>query len=135
MDVVFDQMMEDYAKEMKAYIENQIKVKNRFKKELKGLINVHGLFRELNDTLDTWMPLGYVEVYEVTEKSGGYSNYQHARIKDGKQNLLYMKQECQIRNVDHEYVWQAVGCCGDDYSGFILFPLSNGRYLQIEFTC
>ena len=83
-----------------------------------------------------WQPEGIVEIVLTDEKRGGYSTYQHARIKDDVQKLLYMKTSFDdVRKVDHYYVWQTTGCCEDDYSGYLLFPLSNGKYFKVHYVC
>lgn len=75
-----------------------------------------------------------VELYEVEEKNSGYSSYQHGRIKDDKYDFLYMKQNVDDEYshiIDHEYVWQS----GDDYSGYMLYPLNNGKHIKIYYNC
>jgi hypothetical protein len=36
---------------------------------------------------------------------------------------------------DYEYVDQSCGISGDDYHGTMYFPLPNGKYLSVEFSC
>ncbi len=47
----------------------------------------------------------------------------------------HKKQESEHELFDYEYVWQTVGACEDDYSGFILFPLRDNKYLEISYQC
>jgi len=111
------------------------KLRNSFKAQLKGLINVTGLFRHLNGDMMYWIPEGIVDIVLTDEKSSGYSTYQHARVKDTKDKYLYMKIECdEVKGVDHYYVWQTTGCCEDDYSGYLLFPLKDGRYFKVWYS-
>lgn len=114
----------------------EIKLKNLWKKNLKGLVNVSGLFKYLDED-NYWQPIGIVEVYETDEKTGGYSSYQHVRVKDDENDkLLYLKQpEFDLRGVDHICVWQTCGMMGDDYSGYLLFPLKNGKYFKVSYSC
>ena len=110
-------------------------LKNVWRKKLNGLINVTGLFKWL-DELDYWIPIDIVEIYNTDEKTSGYGSYQHIRIKDDKDNLLYLMQnEDEIRNVNHYCVWQTVGYCGDDFSGYLLYPLNNGKYFKVSYSC
>ena len=85
--------------------------------------------------MDAWHVKGIVEIYEVDEKSNGYSNYQHVRIKNDD-NLLYLKTECdEVKGINHYYVWQTTGYLGDDYSGIMLFPLNDGTYFKVSYNC
>lgn len=130
-----EEIQNEYAEAMNQYYEEKRKSEKAWKKKLKGLINVSGLFRDLSE-MDSYEIIDIVEIYNVDEKSSGYSNYQHARIKDEKISHLYMKQKAtDLRGVDHVFVWQTVGMCGDDYSGFCLYPLKNGLYLKTRFSC
>ena len=116
-------------------IRENFKSRREAKKALKGLINVTGLFKHLQESMFYWHAEGFVEIVLTDEKESGYSKYQHARtIPDDKR--LYMKTDCdEIRGVDHYYVWQTTGCCEDDYSGFLLFPLKDGRYYKFWYSC
>lgn len=126
--------MEDYYKEVEIRMLALENDKKQWKKSLKGLVNVSGLFNYLNE-MDDWYPIGFVEVYEVDEKSHGYKSYQHVRIRDDKYRTLYLKQvHTDIRGIDHTCVWQRVGFMGDDYSGYLLFPLKNGLYFKVEYS-
>lgn len=130
-----EQWEKDYIEEMIRYDKEKTKKANAWKKKLKGLINVSGLFKDLSE-MDGFEIIDIVEIYNVDEKRSGYSNHQHVRIKDDKDRLLYMKNNSsEIRNVDHVCVWQTVGMMGDDYSGFCLYPLKNGLYLKTSFSC
>lgn len=47
-----------------------------------------------------------------------------------------MKQnENEIRNVNHYCIWQTCGIMGDDYYGYLLFPLKNGKYFKVNYAC
>lgn len=86
--------------------------------------------------MEGWLPCGFVEIYETDEKRRGYSSYQHVRIKDDEDKLLYIKQDSDdIKGVNHQCVWQTVGIMGDDYSGYLLFPLKNGSYFKVSYDC
>ena len=52
--------------------------------------------------------------------------------------MKFMKQPQFDENnneIFHELVSQTVGCCEDDYSGFILIPLKNKKYWKISYSC
>lgn len=126
----------EVVKEIHEFNKKQRKLKSQHKKQLKDLINVNPLYKYLNQDLEFWYPLGIVEIYNVDEKRSGYSNYQHVRIKDDKDNHLYMVQPfIDVIGIDHDCVYQEVGYLGDDYSGYLLYPLTNGKYFKIEYTC
>ena len=124
-----------WEKECLEIAKQEKKLKREWKNELKGLINVSGLFRHLEDMM-FWQPLGIVEIYHTDEKTGGYSSYQHVRIKDDEDKLLYLLQdENEIRGINHCCVWQTCGMMGDDFSGYLLFPLKDGKYFKINYSC
>jgi len=107
-----------------------------WRKKLKGLINTTDLFNWL-DEHNYWTPIDIVEIYNTDEKKWGYNTYQHVRIKDDKDYLLYMIQpyEDEIRGINHYCVWQITGMSGDEYSGYLLFPLKNGKYFKVSYAC
>lgn len=111
------------------------KLKREWRVKLKGLINVSGLFKHLEGMM-FWQPFGIVEIYHTDEKPDGYSSYQHVRIKDDEDKLLYLLQdENEIRGINHCCVWQSCGMMGDDFSGYLLFPLKDGKYFKINYSC
>lgn len=128
--------MHDMYCELEKLAKKDRKLKNRFRKELKGLINISGLFAFLEEH-DTWEPIGIVEIYDINKKASGYPDTQCVKVKDEKENLTYLKfKESEIRNVDHYCVWQtSVGMSGDSYSGNLLFPLSNSKYFKVSYSC
>jgi hypothetical protein len=124
--------MSDYFEEE---VRREKKLRAKYRKHLKGLINITGLFKHL-DTNDSWNPEGIVDIELTDETSSGYRTYQHARIVGDTSRRLYMKiPDDEIRGVDHYYVWQTTGCCEDDYSGWMLFPLKDGRYFKVYYNC
>ena len=82
-------MMSEAYKDVEKELIKIEKLKCSWKKQLKGLINVAGLFRHL-DEMEGWYPYGIVDVYETDETRSGYKSYQHVRIKDDKDRLLYV---------------------------------------------
>lgn len=111
------------------------KLKAEYKFKLKGLINISGLFKSLENDIN-WTPIGFVEIELTDEKTNGYKAYQHARIINTNDKKLYLKTDCDdIRGVDHYYVWQTVEYLEDDFSGFLLFPLNNGKYFKVSYSC
>jgi len=134
--LINDDALDDLSSIMRKEERQIRKQRNLYKAQLRGLINVAGLYRWLNGDMSFWMPEGIVEIVLTDEKRSGYSTYQHARIKDDKERFLYMKTSFdEVRKIDHYYVWQTTGCCEDDYSGYLLFPLSNGKYFKITYSC
>mgnify|MGYP001390423682 FL=1 len=81
--------MDDLASMMRKEERAMRKQKNAYKAQLRGLINIVGLYRWLNSDMSYWQPDGIVEIVLTDEKRGGYSTYQHARIKDDEQKLLH----------------------------------------------
>jgi hypothetical protein len=94
------------------------KIKNKWKSNLKSLINVSGLFKWL-DEHDSWCPIDIVEIIETDDTTSGYNSYQHIRILNDTNHTLYIKTNCdEIKNIDHYYVYQSCGYLGDDYSEY-----------------
>lgn len=127
---------EQWGRHLEAVRLKDIASKRDYKKQLKGLINISGLYRTLDEGLDNWLPVGIVEVIPTDEKMRGYASYDCGRIK-GEEGYLYLKQSIQdIRGIKHSYVWQiSDGCSGDSYMGFSLYPLKDGKYLKISYSC
>lgn len=124
--------------EKQQYVSDK-KLKAKWHKELKGQINTVGLFNFLNR--DFWQPEGTVDVVLTDEKLNGYPSYQCARIKDDKENLLYLETTVEyedtgnlIRGIGKVFVWQTTGMTGDDYSGYMLFELLDGKYFKIYYS-
>jgi hypothetical protein len=134
-EYLLDPSMLDYYIHMDNYYKQDKKYKNEYKRTLKGLINVSGLFKSLKDEMTSWDILGIVDIVLTDEKTSGYSSYQHARIINDDMKLLYLRcSENEIRNIDHYYVWQRTD--GEDcYSGYCLYPLKNGKYIKIMYSC
>jgi hypothetical protein len=128
--------LEDWSKLYHDECLKDRKLKNDFKRQLKGLTNVSGLFKWLNSDMEYWTPVGIVEIQLTDEKTSGYRNYQHARVvSDPEDRHLYMKTDCEVHSVPYYYVWQTTGCCEDDYSGYLLFPLKDGKFFKVSYCC
>lgn len=105
--------------------------RDSWKEKLKGLIKVKKLWRELEEDYEnSWSIDGIVELELSDEKKSGYSiKHQCARIK-GESGYLYTDW-----NGDGVFNWQQTGYLGDDYSGYLLYPLKNGKYLKVSYAC
>jgi len=70
-------------------------------------------------------------------QEGTLGVYKIDLVKNEKENLTYLKfKESEIRKVDHYCVWQTSdGISGDSYWGYLLFPLSNGKYFKVSYSC
>ena len=79
-----------------------------------------------------WEHQGYVKVERSDYKSGFYPNYDFYN-ELGNKGYHYMRQDDE--GEFHNLVWQTTGYCEDDYSGFLLFPLANGEYWKIRYSC
>jgi hypothetical protein len=112
--------------------ENRIlQERDSWKEKLKGLIKVKKLWRELEEDYEnSWGIDGIVELELTDEKKSGYSkDYQCARIKE-ERGYLYTDW-----NGKGVFNWQQTGYLGDDYSGYLLYPLKNGKYLKVSYSC
>jgi hypothetical protein len=77
---------------------------------------------------------GYIEVVKTDYKESGYSSYDFYVEKDNPKSRYYMRQDDDESGF-HSMVWQTVGMLGDDYSGYMLYPLNNGKYWKIYYNC
>ncbi len=127
------ELMEECHRAMDEFYEQEISLKNEYKKKLKGLINIKSLWEDLEE-LDSWRPEGIVEVIETDKKRPNYPDHSCAEIKD-EPFLLYMKTECEVKGINYHYVLQQTGYLGDDYSGFLLYPLKDGTYFKVSYNC
>ena len=108
----------------------RLQERDSWKEKLKGLIKVKKLWRELEEENDSWWIEGIVELRLTDEKKEGYSkDYQCARIK-GENGYLYTDWDG-----NGIFNWQQTGYLGDDYSGYLLHPLKNGKYLKVSYSC
>lgn len=114
----------------------RIEKRDSWKKKLKGLINTKRLWEEMKSEMDYWDIEGVVEIVLTDEKIHNYPDHQCAKIKN-ENHFLYMKTQPDygIKYINHYYVWQTTGYSGDDYSGYLLYPLKNGKYLKISYAC
>lgn len=93
---------------------------------------------------DTYFSEGIVNIVEVKEKNLGYNTYPHCREVNTVDKRLYIKHTIQLETENESkyngeeiiyWVWQQTGHLGDDYSGFFLLPLTDGRYWKIGYSC
>lgn len=134
------QMYEDWYK-----AELEFKEKwNITKQELHELI--HPKYFDFAESNSHFYNEGIVEIYETDERTSGYSTYRHCRVKGASDIYLYVHctgdiesahdKESPYEGEEVEYwVWQTVGYAGDDYSGFLLLPMLDGRCWKIGFAC
>lgn len=133
--------MEDYFEMMRAEQEAMEKEWFEAKESIRDIIEEkYFIFAEEHDT---YSHVGIVDIYEVVEKQWGYGNNQkNCRVEDEEHSKLYMLTTGEIYDEEQEaeislyyWVWQTTGYCGDDYSGFLLFPLMNGKFWKIAYSC
>jgi len=106
----------------------RLKERDSWKEKLKGLIKVKKFWREMEEDYDSWGIEDIVEI-ELTGKSKeGYPKSICAKIK-GEGNTYTDYRGKGVFN------WQTVGMMGDDYSGYSLYPLKDGKYLKISYSC
>lgn len=112
------------------------------KKELDGLI--HPKYFDFAEINDGYSSEGVVEIEETDERTSAYPQYKHCRIKNTDDRRLYVHHTDTLETLveskhDGEpveyWVWQTTGYCGDDYSGYLLLPMLDGRYWKISYSC
>lgn len=97
--------------------------------------NINYPFEMITDILDDnhyWQHEGYVKLEKSDYKSGFYPSYDFYTEPNSKK-YHYMRQDDD--GEFHNMVWQTTGPCEDDYSGYLLFPLLNGDYWKISYSC
>jgi hypothetical protein len=87
--------------------------------------------RILSET--SWTDAGIVEVERSDYKNGFYPGAEHYTIKGDKDQTKFMKQTED--GVGHVLIWQVTGFLGDNYNGWMLFPLSDGKYWKVDYNC
>lgn len=114
------------------------------KEDLKDLIEPK--YFDFIESHESYSDEGIVNIVEVVERTSGYSNYPHCRIFGGEgDSRIYIKHETELETYKREskyegsrieyWVWQTVGYCDDDYSGYLLLPMSDGRYWRVSYAC
>lgn len=118
--------------------------RDSWKEKLKGLISTKHLWNQMNEETDNWNIEEIVEIEKITDKEtilkklGIYTPYIEACKIKGENYFTYSKSECfdyEPKYISHYYVWQQTGYSGDDYSGYLLYPLKDGRYLKVSYSC
>lgn len=114
-----------------------------FKEELADLI--HPKYFGFAGNHETYSSKGIVEIIETEDREHGYQQYPHCRILNDEDNYLYIHHKTELEMIDgtspyegediEYYVWQTTGYIGDDYSGYILLPLLDGKYWKISYSC
>ena len=72
--------------------------------------------------------------YEIVDKpAGDRQDFEHEVLDD----LIITKLPKDFEYIDYEYCDQQVngGYTGDEYSGYLYFPLPNGKYLKCHYEC
>lgn len=125
--------MKDFASELKRL--NRIIMRKNNAAVMYAKDNINYDFDLIFDCIDDleWEHIGYVDVEETVVQNSGYPDYKFYKEKGNDKSLKYMRQDDEGEY--HNLVWQTVGHCGDDYSGFTLFPLNDGRYWKISYSC
>lgn len=135
-------MKEDYLKE---YYEQLEKEKARFE----GALNIYKEnciipFEETEDLEimefygGDFYHIGYCTVIESAYKHPSKKNAEYFEIKDvegevpdGIRHLIFEKQD-ESENF-HVLIWQTAGRLEDDYSGYVLYPMKDGRYWIVKY--
>ncbi len=120
----------DWAKEQERDAEENQKHLRFVKQNIDFNFNL--LLEQLND-MESWRHQGFVEVEKTDYKASGYRSYDFYLQKGEKDKRYYMRQDDEGNY--HNMVWQTVGILGDDFSGYLLVPLKDGRYWKIFYTC
>jgi len=130
-----------YFLEVKRIQEETDKVNNEAIEYVKTMIDYDfDNVEELLDGNDWWRSMGYVELIKSDYKNCFYPSHDHYKEinpSKGMEHIEYMRQDDSEFNTFHNLVYQRNGGYGaeDSYSGFVLFPLTDGKYWKIKFEC
>lgn len=115
IDLSYEEKDKLYQEKLDYFIIETSKLLRCRKSALKELISEH----------DWTVPIGIVEV----EKNGKY--YQEVNGLHGYEKV---KTRTFYSNMRITYlVRQTCGYLGDDYAGYLLFPMKDGRYYKVEY--
>lgn len=133
-----DAFFKDYNEQINKWYKEDKNKKSEWKTKLKGLINVSGLYRFLEEGNESWQPIGIFDIEKIDNSS---SERERCKLINEQEEYKWMVYERvghidEIRSVDHWYVWQQTTSMeGDSYSGFLLLPLKNGKYFKVSYSC
>jgi hypothetical protein len=135
--------MKDLAEIMQEEHEKQVAEWTKAKEELNGLIEPK--YFDFAESHESYGSEGIVNIIEVKEKTSRYSAYPLCREFGSNERRIYIHHTTQLETEDEQskyegsdieyWVWQTVGYCEDDYSGFLLLPMLDGRYWKISYSC
>jgi len=133
-----DEQLQFYWDDVQEEHQKQLELNSREIENVKTLIDYNFSFIEeyLEDN-DWWNHSGYVEVELSDYKSCAYPSYDFY-IEKGFKNVMHcMRQDDSEDDTFHCLVYQSDGGYGaeDSYFGYLLFPLTNGKYWKIEYSC
>lgn len=141
-DEEIDEIYAEIIAHEKAEKENWEKIKE----DLKDLI--HPKYFDFIENHDSYRHEGIVEIVETDEKQSGYGqNQRNCRIKDSGMSGLYMYTTMEVEyfyGYEGEYEGEmveywvnqwSIGTEGDSFAGYLLFPLSDGRYWKVGYSC
>lgn len=78
--------------------------------------------------------IGYVSVEKADYSHGFQPSACYYEITgDDNDKLFYCIQDESDEHTFHVLVYQTTGYCEDDYSGYLLFPMKDGKYWKIRF--
>lgn len=83
--------------------------------------------------------IGYVKVQKVeTTSYHEYPSNEYFKIipQEGLDERVFKLSFVKFgESNDHWLVWQTCGYSGDDYSGFMMFPMRDGIYWLVDYSC
>lgn len=132
MDEVYDAEAKLNKKNHKEFLKALKFYKKHINFSLKNDDFEDSILNDTNEEGGRYSHIGYCNVEKVIKNGRTF----YKLIDDDRQkyniNVYFERQE----NKDcgyHELVWQTAGYSGDDYEGYILFPMNDGRYWIVEF--
>jgi len=133
-----DEQLQAYWDDVVKEQEERLEINEKEIENVKSLIDYDfELIEEYLEDNDWWKHIGYVEVIKSDYKNCFYPSYDFYIEKGLEKTLHCMRQDDSEDNTFHVLVYQTDGGYGaeDSYFGYLLFPLTNGKYWKIQYQC
>ena len=147
-------IMEDYYEVLDDYYKYLKEENEKFKKAFEvykqnSLVKFSKIekFWDYDELFDfeggDYFHIGYCNVEKIDYKNGFRPNAEYFKIKECETDDEHFKDAYSSLHFEkcyheekkfHTLVWQTTTCCEDDYSGYILFPMKNGKYWIVSFA-
>lgn len=113
------------------------------KEEVKHLI--HQKYFDFIENHESYSSEGIFDIQLTDHRASRHPNNQACLVKNWNDKRLFVHHTNYIESFDIEseyegeeveyFVWQETGMLGDDFYGYLLLPLSNGKFWMVNYAC